>query len=377
VDARVIVSVERALVDGQWRGPASIEVEEGRIAAVRDLASGPVTGTLTPGLLDIHTNGAFGVDFAGADVAGFRRALAGLARRGTTATLPTSITAPIPQLVESLDRCHVARDALAGEPVARILGAHIEGPFLNPVRRGAHRAEWMSDPDPDRLAPLLDHPALLMMTLAPERKGALEAIGRLAARGVRVSMGHTDAAPEQVAAGADAGATLVTHLYNAMRPFQHRDPGVPAAALTDPRLVCGLIGDGLHVHPLGCRLAFQAAAGRIALVSDSVLVAGLRPGSSGQFGGLVGTLDDDGLARRDDGTICGAGLLLDEGVRRMIAAGIDAALVLDAATRVPALVLGRDDLGRIAPGARADLVLWDEAWQPRRVWIGGVEVAGD
>ena len=370
----MILSAQRVLVDGRLLGPASIEIEGGRIAAVREHEAGASAGTLTPGLVDIHTNGAFGVDFATADVPGFRRALAGLARRGTTSVSPTSITAPIPRLIESLDRCGEARDALAGEPVARVLGAHLEGPFLSPARRGAHRAEWMSDPDRDRLAPLLDHPALLMMTLAPERPGALEAIGRLAARGVRVSMGHTDATAEQVAAGAGAGATLVTHLYNAMRPFQHRDPGVPAAALLDPRLVCGLIGDGLHVHPLACRLAFQAAAGRIALVSDSVLLAGLPAGGSGRFGGAAAVLDESGLARREDGTICGAGLLLDEGVRRMIGAGIDAALVLDAATRVPARVLGRDDLGRIAPGCQADLVLWDDAWQPRRIWVGGVEV---
>jgi N-acetylglucosamine-6-phosphate deacetylase len=370
----LIIPARCLLVGGQIRGPGAVEVRNGRIAAVLDEAPGSARGTLTPGLVDIHSNGAFGVDFADADVPAYRRALAAMARRGTISIQPTSITAPIPSLLASLDRCFAARDALAAEPVARILGAHLEGPFLSSARRGAHRADWLRDPAPALLDPLLAHPALTMLTLAPERDGALDAIRRLVARGVRVSLGHTDATAELVAAAADAGATLVTHLYNAMRPFQHREPGVPGAALADPRLVCGLIGDSWHVHPLACRVALQAAPGRIALVSDSVLLAGLPPGTTLPFGGLPATLGTNGLARREDGTISGASTLLDEGVRRMIAAGLDPALVLDAATRVPALALGRADLGRLAPGALADLVLWDEAWQPHRVWVGGVEV---
>lgn len=370
----MIIAAWRLLVDGNLCGPGAVEVRDGRIATVLGEAPEGAQGTLTPGLVDIHSNGAFGVDFADADVPAFRRALEALARRGTTSVQPTSITAPVPSLIASLDRCLAAREALAGEPVARILGAHLEGPFLSAARRGAHRADWLSDPAADLLNPLLAHKALTMLTLAPELAGALDAIRRLVAHGVRVSLGHTDATTEQVAAAADAGATLVTHLYNAMRPFQHRDPGVPGAALADPRLVSGLIGDGCHVHPLACRVAFQAAPGRIALVSDSILLAGLPSGTTLPFGGLPATLDTNGLGRRADGTISGAGALLDDGVHRMIAAGLDPALVLGAATRVPADVLGRADLGRIAPGAHADLVLWDESWQPRRVWVGGVEV---
>ncbi len=367
----MIVPAARILVDGHIR-PGTIEITADRVVTLLDAPAGE--GTLTPGLVDIHSNGAFGIDFADADTEAYRHALAAFARHGTTAVQPTSITALIPDLLASLDRCGAAQRAFAREPVARILGAHLEGPFLSDARRGAHRPDWLADPTPDRVDPLLAHPALTMMTIAPERPGALDAIRRLAARGVKVSLGHTDATAEQVLAGTNAGATLVTHLFNAMRPFHHRDPGVPGAALTDRRLTIGLIGDGCHAHPLACRLAFQAAPGRVALVSDSMLLAGLPPGTVRSFGGLAATLDPHGLARRADGIISGAGTLLDEGVRRMIAAGLDPALVLAAATRVPADAIGRPDLGRLASGAMADLVLWDDDWRPRRVWIGGVEV---
>lgn len=350
-------------------------MEAGQIREILPEPSAP-RGTLTPGLVDIHTNGGFGVDFAEADEPLFRRVLDAMARRGTTSVQVTSVTAPIPSLLASLERCHTAQKTLAGEPVARILGAHVEGPFLAEARRGAHRADWLTDPTLDRLDPLLVHPVLTMMTLAPERDGAIEAIRRLTERGVHVSVGHTDATADQVRAGADAGATLVTHLFNAMRPFHHRDPGVPGAALTDPRLTLGLIGDCGHVHPIACRLAFQAAGGRIALVSDSVSLAGMPAGTTLVFGGMPATLDAQGLARRRDGTISGAGTLLDEGVRRMIGAGLDPAVVIDAATRVPAQALGRHDVGVVAVGTEADLVLWDAAWQPLRVWVHGREVGG-
>jgi len=368
----VIVAARQRLEDGRWR-PGGVRVEAGRIVELCPVSGGE--GCLTPGLIDLQSNGAFGIDFATADVAGFHHALAGLARRGTTALLPTSITAPIPALLASLDGCQAARSALQGEAVARILGTHLEGPFLSEARRGAHRADWLTAPTAGSLQPLLDHPALAMMTLAPERDGALAAIRALISQGICVSIGHTDATAAQVTAAADAGARLVTHLFNAMRPFEHRDPGVPGAALTDPRLTCGLIGDLAHVHPLACRVAFQAAAGRIALVSDSILLAGLPPGTRAEFGGLAVTLDGSGLGRRADGTISGAGTLLDETVRRLIGTGLDSALVLDAATRVPAEALGRGDFGRIAVGGWADLVLWDEAWRPVRVWVAGQEVA--
>lgn len=215
---------------------------------------------------------------------------------------------------------------------------------------------------------------LRTITLAPELAHALGATARLAAAGVIVSIGHSDATAEQAAAAIGAGARMVTHLFNAMRPFAHRDPGLSGVALTNSRLFVGLIIDGHHVHPIGCRLAFQAAALRIVAVTNSILIAGLPPGTEVEFGGAKVVVDDDGVGRRPDGTLAGAGIILDEGVRRMIVAGLDPALVLSSTTTTAAHAIQRQDLGRLAPGARADLVWWDDEWQVRRVWIGGREV---
>jgi N-acetylglucosamine-6-phosphate deacetylase len=365
---------------GTWTGPAAITVADGRIEQLHETpppgAERLPSGALTPGLLDIHNNGAFGVDFATADPAAWRRVLTELARRGVTAVQPTVITAPLPDLLDAMERVDAAMADARG---ARILGAHLEGPFLAPNRRGAHRADWVQPPTDAALDILLNHPAtrrvLRTVTLAPELDGGIAAVRRFRDAGIIVSVGHSDATAAQTIAAADAGATMVTHLFNAMSPLSHRAPGVPGAALTDARLWCCLIVDGAHVDPIACRLVFQAAPGRVIAVTDSIVAAGLPPGTTSEFGGAPIVVDATGLCRRLDGTISGAGIVLDEGVRRMIALGIDPATVLHAATTSPATALGRDDLGRLQPGACADLVWWDDDWVPRRVWIGGEEVA--
>lgn len=381
-----VISAPKLLIDGCLRGRGAVVVAEGRVERVLESVPPPgpghaacAAGVLTPGLVDVQNNGCFGVDFATAAPDEWRRPLAALARHGVTSVLPTFVTAPLEALAAAMARAAATVDLLADEPVAGILGVHLEGPFLAPAYRGAHRPEWMRDPSPAALDRLLSDPTcrrmLRMVTLAPERVHALEAIRRLSGAGIVVSLGHTDATHEQIAAAADAGATMVTHLFNAQRPFRHRDPGVPGAALTDGRLALGLLLDGVHVHEIACRLAFQAAAERIVAVSDSIAIAGMPEGTTLEFGDAPVIATADGAGRRPEGTLAGSGIVLDEGIRRMIRAGIDPALVLRAATATPARVLGRADLGRLAPGARADLVWWDEAFQPRRVWLGGRELA--
>lgn len=379
----MIISAPLLLRGGRLVGPGAVVIEADRIATVLDRlpagASDHVAldrGVLSPGLIDLHNNGAFDVDFAVSAPSAWGKALAELASLGVTSVMPTVITAPLTELLAAATRVALAAEHLAGRSLARILGLHLEGPFLSPARAGAHRAGWMTAPSEDAIAVLLGDPlmarVLRLITLAPELPGAIAAIRRFVAAGVIVSLGHTDASPEQVAEATAAGARVVTHLFNAQRPFAHRAPGVPGAVLTEPRLTLCLVADGEHVHPLALRLAFQAAGERIAVVSDSVLLAGLPEGSERMFGGTPVRLDKAGIGRRPDGTIAGSAITLDEAVRRLIGFGLSPAQALAAASEIPARAIGRHDLGRLAEGALADLVWWDEAFRPCRVWIGGV-----
>ena len=213
--------------------------------------------------------------------------------------------------------------------------------------------------------------ALRLVTLAPERPGALALIRELRAAGVIVSLGHTDATFDELVAGIDAGASLITHLYNAMRPFQHREPGSVGAALTDDRLIVGLIADGVHAHPAALALARRAKGWeRVVLVTDAVAAAGQPPGTY-QLGGAP-VVSDGVSARRPDGTLAGSTLTLDRAVRVMIErAGARPEEALSMATQVPARVLGRDDLGRLAVGCVADLVLWNAAMEVEATYVGG------
>jgi N-acetylglucosamine-6-phosphate deacetylase len=337
-----------------------------------------VDGLLVPGLVDAQVNGAFGIDLAAADAAAWRTVAQRLPETGVTAFAPTVITAPVPELAEALREYARLRPELDQLPAAaRTLGMHVEGPFLSARRRGAHRPELLVDPVAGAVDALLEagrDGALLYITLAPEREGAVEAIRRFTAAGVRVAVGHSDAAAETVHAAAAAGAQLVTHLFNGQRPMHHRDPGVVGAALADARLTCGLIADGQHVAGDAIAVAFAAAPGRIMLVSDAVAALGM-PAGRYQLGGVQLTVQDGQPPRRADGTIAGAAGPLDEGIAIATEAGVGLQQAVEAATRVPADVLGRGDLGRIAPGARADLV-WlaasgDCQLRARATWVGG------
>ena len=283
-----------------------------------------------------------------------------------TAFLPTFVTAPLDDLVAGL-RC--AGAAMGGDG-ARIVGVHVEGPFLAEARRGAHDASLFCDPTGARVDALLEPGTMALLTLAPERPGALEAIERLAGAGVLVSVGHTDATAAVVSAAAGAGARMVTHVFNAQRGIHHREPGVAGWGLVDPRLACGLILDGHHVVDAVARIALAAAPGRIALVTDAIAATGMPPGLY-ELGGAPVIVRDGEPPQRPDGTLAGATLRLDEAVGRAVALGLPAAAAIEAASRVPADLLGRTDLGRIAPGAHADLVWLGPDFRTRAAWIAG------
>lgn len=349
--------------------------EAGRGAAPRTPDVVLADGILVPGLVDAQINGAFAVDFADATAADVRAVAERMLSTGVTSMVPTFITATVEQLAEQVTAYDLARDACNARGLAtRLLPAHVEGPFLSPRRRGAHREALLVDPTPAAIAPLLSlADAISYVTLAPERAGALSAIEAFVAAGIRVAVGHSDATDDQVRAAADAGATLVTHLYNAQSPFHHRAPGVVGGALTDPRLTLGLIVDGHHVEPTAVRLAFTAGARRIMLVTDAVAALGMPPGTY-ELGGDQLEVVAGGPPLRADGTIAGADEPLDANLGHAVDAGIDLVDAIRAATRTPADALGYTDLGRIEPGARADLVLLGDDLRARTTWLGGDRV---
>lgn len=370
---------------GTGRRGGYVLIRNGRVVAVgrgRPPRTADVhleTGVLTPGFVDLQVNGAFGADLQAVRPAEWRLVAARLPETGTTAFLPTFVTAPLPVLVECL---RATADLLSGQHRpgrghaggARILGVHLEGPFLSPHRAGAHNADWLAHPSPAAVAELIDAGAarLRLITLAPELPGALEAVRRFLAAGAVVSVGHSDATAEQVSAAADAGARMVTHLFNAQRGLHHREPGVAGQGLADERLVCGLIADLRHVSETVCRIAFAAAPGRICLVTDATAAAGMPPGRYPLGGAPVELPAEPGAPPvRLDGTFAGSALAMDVAVATMARAGVGLATAVAAATRVPADLLGRGDLGRLGPGSAADLVWLDDDLRVRAAWIAG------
>ncbi|BEP16325.1 N-acetylglucosamine-6-phosphate deacetylase [Acidothermaceae bacterium B102] len=373
-----IISAPRMLVEGRLTGPTQLTVENGIITSVGEGDAADIVlghGLVTPGLIDLQINGSYGVDFVDAGPDEWLTVACRLPETGVTAFQPTFITAPIERLLVGMKQASAAFPQLAASAgSARPLGVHLEGPFLSPHQAGVHDVTFMHPATASDLDALLAPgvvDVISMMTLAPELPGALDAVRRLRAEGIIVSLGHSDARGSEVAAAVEAGARMVTHIFNAQRGLGHREPGVAGQALADPRLTVGLIADLHHVAAEICIVVMQAARGRVALVTDAVASAGMPPGSYELGGQQIRIEPGEGLARRSDGTIAGSSLSLDAAVRNLVGIGVAAADVLDAATRVPADVLGRTDLGRLAAGAKADLVWWSDDLRPLRVWIDG------
>jgi len=372
------LAAPRVVTGGRVLTPGFLRVAGDRVLEVgsgvpADADASLPEGVLVPGLVDIQLNGAFGVDFIDATDDQWVEVARRLPATGCTAFVPTYITSPVPTLAAGLERYRSVRPRLAStQGAARTLGVHLEGPFLSARRRGAHREELLSDPTPERVEALVSAgaDALLYVTLAPERGHAMDAVRRLRAAGVRVAVGHSDATDTVVRAAADAGATIVTHLYNAQRPFRHRDPGVVGAALTDRRLTLGLIVDLHHAQPAAVRLAFAAAPGRVALVTDAVAALG-KPAGRYVLGGDILDLAPGQPPLRPDGTIGGSALRIDEAVANAVQCGVDLVTAVEAATAVPADAVGRPDLGRLAAGRAADVVWLSDRLSTRATWVSG------
>jgi N-acetylglucosamine-6-phosphate deacetylase len=329
-------------------------------------------GVLVPGLVDLQVNGYYGVEFQIPDAESWVRVARRLPETGTTAFLPTMITAPVGELAAAV--AAAAEFLPSMTEGARVLGVHLEGPFISIARRGAHNPAYITDPNPAAVTELLaaGRGALRLVTLAPELPGALAAIGELTAAGVLVSLGHSDATAGQVAAGAAAGARKVTHLFNAQRGLHHREPGVVGQALTDPRLTSGLILDLRHVVAAAAKIAFASAPGRIALVTDAAACAGM-PAGEYLLGGEPITLPagDGEPPVRADGTLAGSALRMDLAVANAVSCGLPLAAAVAAATRIPADLIGRQDIGRLVAGANADMVWLGRDLVTRATWVRG------
>jgi N-acetylglucosamine-6-phosphate deacetylase len=357
------LGVEAALFDGRLV-PGDVEILDGQIGRI-GLPGPNGRGIASPGFVDLQVNGFGGVDFLDSDASGYRRAGEALLETGVTAYLPTFITTPEDQLLAAVDEVPLNGAA------PRILGIHLEGPFLAPGRLGTHSPLARRDPDPSLLERLLASGRIRLVTLAPELEGADGLIDLLLRRGVTVSCGHTDATAAEANEAFDQGVRTVTHLFNAMRPLRHRDPGIAGAALARDDVVVQIILDGVHLAPETAHLVWRAAAGRVALVTDAVSGAGVQDGSY-SLGGFEVKIRD-GVARGPDGQLAGSVLTMIEAVRNLHALGVPLSKALEAGSTVPAGVLGLPDVGRLTPGGPADVIVVDDNLQIERVLIGGQE----
>lgn len=351
-------------------GPALV-VQGGRIARI-GAPEGPVVdlpgGVLAPGFLDLQVNGGGGLAVDGAtDAARLATICATHARLGATSILPTLIT----DRPEATAAVLAAGIAAARDGVPGFLGLHLEGPHLDPRRKGAHDPALirpMRAGDLDLLLRAAAALPALMVTVAPDSVTPAQ-IAALTAAGAIVSLGHSDCTAAQAQAAIAAGARCATHLFNAMSPLGHREPGLAGTALATG-IACGLIADGIHVDPMVMRIALAAKPESVFLVSDAMALAGT---DAAEF--TLGTRRirrAEGSLRLADGTLAGADLTLPQAVRTLITrAGIAPDRALAMASSVPARVIGAADRGRLAPGLRADLVHLDPDWALAGVWQGG------
>jgi N-acetylglucosamine-6-phosphate deacetylase len=377
-----IFTPQRELRDGV------VVVEGSRISAVgpRNEVTVPANAkrleasglTLVPGFVDVHVHGAGGHDVMEATPAALDAVATTLARGGTTSFLATTVTAA----PDALCACAAGiakfisaqtQNGPNAKPRAEILGIHFEGPFISLARRGVHPAEWIAAPSPALLARMLDAAAgtARILTLAPEIPGGLELIDAVRKAGIVAALGHTDATYGQAMDAIAHGARHAAHVFNAMRPFSHRDTGVLGAVLTSALVTAELIADGVHVDEAAMKLLVNAKPGKVILVSDGTAATGMPDGKYrlGNFDVQV----TGGVVRNSEGKLAGSALTLDRALRNIVALGIPMEEAVRMLTLYPAQLLGIESRkGFIAAGADADLVFLDSQLQISKVVTRGI-----
>ncbi|HTX55501.1 MAG TPA: amidohydrolase family protein [Candidatus Acidoferrales bacterium] len=352
-----------------------IAIENGRIAAILP-ADGPADyplpagSTIAPGLIDVHTNGAADMLFNRDQGYAVPVAAAEYARTGATGFVASVMTAPFESMLHAASEIvDAAHDLEEDDPRgARCLGVHFEGPFLNSKFRGVHRAEWLLPASAERAKEMVDacKGACLLVTMAPEVEGAAEAMRVFLHHGVVCSAGHTSSRYNDGLLAIGLGFRSLTHAFNGMPPLIHRDPSILAAFIQDRRTMVQVIGDGYHVAPVMVDILYRTVGDRIVLASD------LMPPPDASYQ-IIG-----GVMRASDGTIAGSALRMDQAVRNFMSyAEISFAQAVMAATHAPARLIGLDgEIGRIAPGMRADLSFWDAEHNVVGTMVGGTVVFG-
>jgi len=328
-----------------------------------------------PGLVDIHSHGCVGADFSDGDYAGLKKMAAFYARAGVTSFAPASMTLPYADLQKAFANARQLTEK-APEGLAVLRGIHMEGPFFSHEKRGAQNADYLKNPDLAGFVALQKSCGGLVriVDIAPELPGAIDFI-KEAKKDCTVSVAHTDADYACAKAAFTAGATHLTHLYNAMPGLHHRNPGVIPAAAENPGVRAELICDGLHVHPAMVRLAFgMFGAERMILVSDSGRCCGMEDGATFQLGGQVARLQD-GIAKLPDGTIACSAINLYQGMVNAIAFGISKEDAIRAATYNPACAIGAENVvGSIETGKIADFLICSPDFTQKRVFLAGQEL---
>lgn len=381
-----LLHVDRAFTPTTEFRDAGILIRDGVIEAIgprgsMSLPSGAneisaTDGIAAPGFLDIHIHGTGGRDVMEGTGDALKTVSKTIAARGTTSYVATTVTARPEDICKSAEGIarYIALQHQAADCRAEVLGVHFEGPFLSPVRRGVHPAEWLKLPSAELLERFIAAAGghALILTIAPELVGALLCIDAARKAGMVVGIGHTDATYEQARAAILWGAHHAIHVFNAMRPFSHRDSGVIGAILTSPDVTAELIADGVHVDETAMRLLLQAkGAAGVILITDGTSATGMPDGKYA-LGGLE-VFVSGGVCRNAEGKLAGSTLTLDRALRNIVGLGVPLGGALRMLTLNPATLLGIEyKKGSLRVGADADIVLLDDALNITQVWTRGL-----